>query len=149
MKESNESKGINYSLNIISYYKKLFEIFICEDGYYYFNYSDYVVLKNKYFIIMINYHILIINLLTGKELIRYSIKNLNEDKNRTIGKWSCDNDNEFYITMKDYITLFKLDDFKEINLKIIAYYYFPNKIYEMEDNKFFIKNMNTIFVYSK
>ena len=68
-----------------------------------------------------------------------------------IGKWNCVNDNEFYINMKGYITLFELDDSKKINLKIIAYFYFPHKgeLKELSDNKFYIDNINNIIIYSK
>ena len=154
MIESNESKDIISSLKIRFCCKNLFENYFCEA--YFYEFSDYVVLKNKYFIIMINNHLLICDSLTGEQIIRYSIvlegvTNLYVEKDMKIGKWNCDNDDEFYIITKGNITLFELDDFKEINLKIIAYTYFPNQadLNELDNNKFFIKNMNNIIIYSK
>lgn len=154
MKESNESKDIISSLQLRPFYKKLFGNYFCEA--YSYHFSSCVILKNKYFIIMINYHILIFNLLTGEQMIRYSIvqegdTNLFVDNEMKIGKWNCDTDNEFYIIIKGNITLFELDDFKEINLKIIAYTYFRNQanLNELDDNKFYIKNTNNIIIYSK
>ena len=152
-KKMEEKKKIISSLKKMSDCKKLLE-YSTYGGYH--NLSDYVVLKNKYFIIMIDYHILIFNLLTGEQMIRYSIvkegkKNLYIYKYMKIGKWICSNDNEFYIKHYDFITLFELDDYKEINLKIIGYTYFPNRKYlnELDDNKFYIQNKDNIIIYSK
>ena len=152
-KKMEEKKEIISSLKKMSVCKKLLEYSTYGS---YHNLSDYVVLKNKYFIIMIDCHILIFNLLTGEQMIRYSIveegkKNLYIYKYMKIGKWICSNDNEFYINQKGNITLFELDDSKEINLKIIAYAYFPNEEYlnELDDNKFYTKNENNIIIYSK
>ena len=58
-------------------------------------------------------------------------------------------DNEFYVNKKGNITLFELDDSKEINLKIIRYTYFPNEEYlnVFDNNKFYTKNGNNIAIY--
>ena len=146
-----ESEEIISSLKIKSVCKELLEYSTYGGSH---NLSDYVVLKNKYFIIMIDYHILIFDILTGKQLIRYSI--VEEGKNNLytynycqIGKWNCSNDNEFYIYKTGNITLFELDDSKGINLNIIAYTYFPNeeKLIRLDDNKFYIKEENNITIY--
>ena len=150
-KEKKELKEIISSLKIKSECKTILEYYFSDC---YHSLSDYVVLKNKYFIIMIDYHLFIFNLLTGEQMIKYSIVeegkfNLYEVIHSQIGKWNCTNDNEFYIKKEDSITLFELDDSKEINIKIIACIYFPNVEYlnELDKNKFFIKNNNNIIIY--
>ena len=103
---------------------------------------------------MIDYHILIFDLLTEEQMIRYTIvengeENLYGDNDIQIGKWNCSNDDEFYINKEGNITLFELDDCKGINLKIIAYTHFPNEedLNELDDNKFYIKKDNNIIIY--
>jgi hypothetical protein len=149
--EKGESKEIISSLKFESDCQRLL-IYSTYSGSH--SLSNFVVLKNKYFIIMIDYHLLIFNLLTGKQMIRYSItkegvKNLYKDQYMQIGKWNCTTDNEFYIKIKGVITLFELDDSKEINLKIIAYTSFPyeENLNELEDHKFYIYKDNNIIIY--
>ena len=146
-------KEKNYKIK--SDYRNIFEYSTFGDRH---NLSDYIILKNKYFIIMIDYHILVFNIFSGEQMKRYSIveeriDNLYFDNHMQIGKWNCINDNEFFINKEGNITLFELDDSKEINLKIIGYTYFPNKKYLniLDDNKFFTYNYNEniVTIYSK
>ena len=146
-----ESKKVISSLKLISYCKEILN---------YSNYggviiSNFIILKQKYFIIMIDYNLLVFDLSTGKQIIRYKIvkkgeKNLYYDRIIEICKWNNVNDNEFFINIKGNITLFELDDNRGINLKIIAYSYFPNlkNLIKMEDqNRFYSKEKNHIIIY--
>ena len=104
---------------------------------------------------MIDYNLLVFDLSTGKQIIRYKIvkkgeKNLYYDRIIEICKWNNVNDNEFFINIKGNITLFELDDNRGINLKIIAYSYFPNlkNLFKIEDqNRFYSKEKNHIIIY--
>ena len=146
------SEEIISSLKIKSVCKTLLEYSTYGGSH---NLSDYVVLKKRYLIIMIDYHILIFDLLTGKQMIRYTIvedrkEDLYRYKYMQIGKWNCADDDEFYVNQRGNITLFELDDCKGINLKIIAYTYFSNEekeLNELDDNKFYIKKDNNITIY--
>ena len=68
--EKEESKRIISSLKLISDCKEILE-YSTYGGYNYF--SNLVILKQKYFIIMIDYILLIFDLSTGKQMIRYKI----------------------------------------------------------------------------
>ena len=147
-----ESKKMISSLKLVSDCKEILNYSTYGDSHYL---SDLIILKQKYFIIMIDYNILVFDLSTGKQLVRYKIvkkgeKNLYYDRIIEICKWSNINDNEFFINIKGNITLFELDDNKEINLKIIAYSYFPDlkNLIKIEDqNRFYSKEENHIIIY--
>ena len=139
------------SLKLTSYCEKFFEYSTYEECH---RLSDFFVLKGKYFIIMIDYNILIFDLSTGKQMIRYKIvmegKNNLYYNNYEIGKWNNINDNEFILNIKGNITLFELNDSKEIDLKIIGYSFFPNikNLKKIEDeNIFYSKEKDYILVY--
>ncbi len=116
-----------------------------------YSFSDFVVLKKKYFLIMKDNILLMFDLSTRKQLKRYSIieqENTNSDKTYyEIRKW---NENEFFIKKDGNITLFNLDDSKEIELQFIAYSFFPNltNIIKMHDeNRFYSKEKDHIIIY--
>ena len=96
------------------------------------NFSDFIVLKNKYVIFMIENNLLVIDILKNNLIKKYTILYLNNDnkltelKNNKIIKWNNINDNEFVLIINGNITLFKLNDKSGINLEIIAYSYFKN-----------------------
>ena len=147
-----ESVKMISSLKLISDCKQILE-YSTYGGYHRF--SNLVILKQKYFIIMIDYNLLVFDLLTGKQMIRYKIvkkgeKNLYYDKENEIGKWNNIHDNEFFMNIEGNITLFELDDTKGINLKIITYSYFPNlkNLIKMDDqNRFYSKEKVHILIY--
>jgi len=115
-----------------------FKIFYCNKLLYEYdiksneNFSDFIVLKNKYGIFMIENNLLIIDILKNNLIKKYTILYLNNDnkltelKNNKIIKWNNINDNEFVLINNGNITLFKLNDKSGINLKIIAYSYFKD-----------------------
>ena len=99
--------------------------------------SDYIVIKEKYFIILVNNNIFIIDLINGELLKKYEILinlilNGNDSlfiyNNVNIQKWNNSGDNEFIIFIEKNIILFELneDENNIINVKILNNSYFPN-----------------------
>ena len=151
--DENEIKKIFESLKFTHFKRKIF-------GYgekkIFKKFSDLVILKNKYFIIMVDFNILIFDILKGKKLKEYGV--LEEEENILykfedikikIKKSNNINDNEFIMIGKEKIFLFKLNEnsLKDIELNIIAYSYFPeiNELIKInEENRFYI-NKNDFF----
>ena len=125
------------------------------------NFSDYVVLQNKYFVIMIDSKILIYNLLNGLLVKKYLILDCTEKlmlacKGNNIIKWNCENDNEFLLVEKGDITLFELIEISKeeekisVDLKIKGYIYNPdiqNLVKINNENKFYIEKDEFIYIY--
>ena len=137
----NEEKELISSLKLISSNSKLFEYSTYEGEH---CFSDYIILKNKYFVIMVDNHILIFNLINGKQIIRYTILPFGEGNSY---KWNNKDDNEFLLIEKGNLILFELYENKEegVELKIIGYTYIPdinglikinnkNRFYRIKDN---------------
>ncbi len=146
--------------------KSDFKIFYCNELLFEYSinreeiyFSDFIVLKNKYGIIVIDNNLLIINILKNKIIKRYILLYYDDDnliilKNYKIKKWNTINDNEFLLIINGNITLFKLNDKFGINLEILAYYYFNNiddLIKVDENNRFCLikdeNNYNNIYFY--
>ena len=112
----NELKKIEYdeqfAFKIFYCNKLLYEYDIKSDE----NFSDFIVLKNKYGIFMIDNNLLIIDIIKNSLIKKYTILYLNNDnkltelKNNKIIKWNNINDNEFVLIINGNITLFKLND---------------------------------------
>ncbi len=94
-------------------------------------FSDFVILKNKFFIIMIKYSIFIFNMETGKEIKRFEIE---FDVCRyfryfkiDIKKWDAPENDEFILLVDNNVILFKLNEknSSKISLNILNYGYFP------------------------
>ena len=106
------------------------------------NFSNGIILKNKYFIFMLDNNLLVLSLLTFEIIKNYSLVFYYDDDfliytDFQIEKWDEINDNEFILNVNGNITLFELiEDNLEIGLKILAYYYFPNIDYiqKVDDN---------------
>ena len=119
------------------------------------NLSNYIILKNKYLLIQSEYILYIFNLSNLEKLAQYKIlnygkNNIHNINDMSIQKWKCFNDNEFFVKVGGNITLFKLEEEKEINLKVIAFSYFPElgNLYKInQENKFFIYEDNCIKIY--
>ena len=99
--------------------------------------SSYIIIKKKYFIVLINNAIFIIDLINGKlikrcEILINLILNGNDSlfiyTYMNIQKWNNSEDNEFIIFIEKNIILFELneDENNIINLKILNKSYFPN-----------------------
>ena len=97
------------------------------------NFSDYVVLKNKFFIIMVKNDLLIFNLEKENFLKKYEIK---ADNNKyfkvDIKNWNSVGNDEFIMTINNNVILFRLyeENSSEINLNILSYGYFPKLCFE-------------------
>ena len=106
------------------------------------NFSNSIILKNKYFIFMGDNNLLVLSLLTFEIIKNYSLIFYYDDDFLIytyfqIEKWDEINDNEFIINVNGNITLFELiEDNLEIGLNILAYYYFPRitDIQKVDDN---------------
>ena len=114
--------------------------------------SDFVIIKNKYFIIMIDNNILVIDLKNGSILKRYEIliegnDNLFIPEFINIKKWNNKEDNVFLLFIDGNIITFELNDDEDedtkINLKIINQFYCSNikgsdlKKLSKNENKFY------------
>ena len=96
-------------------------------------FSDFIILKKKYFMILMDNNLLIINLINFELIKRYTFlvcgeKNLYEDNFFEIKKWDNVNDNEFLIFKEGNIILFELNENNlnekvEISLNIIGFIY--------------------------
>ena len=114
------------------------------------NFSNGIILKNKYFIFMLDNNLLVLSLLTFEIIKNYSLIFYYDDdfliyKDFQIEKWDEINDNEFILNVNGNITLFELiEDNLEIGLKILAYYYFPKigYIQKVDDNNNYCRILN-------
>lgn len=90
-------------------------------------FSDFVILKKKFFIIMIKKYILIFNFEIGKEIKRFKIM-FSESYKNDIKKWDCPENDEFILITNNYVFLFKLieENSSKVSLNILSYAYFPN-----------------------
>ena len=107
---------------------------------------------------MVDFNILIFNAFKGKKLKEYEIleeteNNLYRSKNINIKKWNNINDNEFIMTEGENIFLFELNENensqKDIELKIIGYYYLleKNELIKLdEENRFYINKNDHILI---
>ena len=109
--------------------------------------SDFIVLKKKYGIIMLNNDLLIFDIFKKKNIKKYTMLYYDEGhliilNDYKIKKWNNENDNEFIVIMNGNITLFEIKDKSEMNLEILAYCYSPkignNLIKVGENNRFCI-----------
>ena len=119
----------------------------------YYCFSNFIIIKKKYFTIMINNHILIFDLKEVNLLKRYEIININ--RHIQIEKWNNEEDNEFFMFINGNLILFELneDNNENIDLKVISQLYCPNfdniKKLNEKNNKFYsfdFKN-NSISIY--
>ena len=129
----NDIKKVTESLQLTCTHQK---ILVCKIYHRYNSISNYLILKNKYFIIVVDNNILIIDLNDGKILKRFEILiyenyqniklsfNLFYDKTIYIENWDNAEENEFLLCIKGNIILFEL--IENIKLKIIAQSSFQN-----------------------
>jgi hypothetical protein len=128
--------------------------------------SNYVILKNKYFIVMINNNIFIIDLIDEKLLKRYEvlIDAIIDGKDSLfiynymdIQKWNNAEDNEFILFIDKNVILFELneDEFDIVNIKILNHSYFPKfansqffKKLSVKQNKFYSYNEKSSHIIS-
>lgn len=106
------------------------------------SFSDFVILKKKFFIIMIKKYILIFNLEIGKEIKKFKII-LDKSYKNDIKKWDCPENDEFILISNNYVFLFKLieENSSKVSLNILNYAYFPKlcPIYDSNGYKMTVK----------
>ena len=110
-------------------------------------FSDFVTLKNKYFIVMIQKSIIIFNMETKKEIKKFEINIDGHPYFRSdIKKWDCPENDEFILILNNNVILFKLIEEKsnEINLSILNYGYFPDLCLKITENIRIYKNLKKI-----
>ena len=151
-KVSEESKNILESLKVSCSFKTIFHYNRGEYSYI----KDYIILKSKYMIILLDSSLFILNLDTKEILKKFDIKIAANDKyfihvHICMKKWYNDVDNNFILFIYGNFYLFELfEEGKEIGLKILNHSYFHNfenrgdieKLKEKE-NKFFIQDYST------
>lgn len=86
-------------------------------------FSDYVILNNKYYLMIIDSYFFIYNLLTNT--FTKECGNKSEIEGNNIIEWNCKDNNEFLLIKDHSITLFKLNEIdlnnnSSIELNIIA-----------------------------
>ena len=131
-----------------------------------FHLSNYIIIKKKYFMVLIDNSIFIIDLFNGNLIKKYEILinlifNGNDSlfiyKLMGIQKWNNPEDNEFIIFIEKNIILFELNEDENgvVNLKILNYSYFPNidngtfeKMSE-KTNKFYSQEHPRPYFYNK
>ena len=115
-------------------------------------FSDFVILKNKFFIIMIKYSIFIFNMETGKEIKRFKIKVDNYRYFKIdIKKWDAPENDEFILLVNNNIILFKLNEenSSKISLNILNYGYFPQLFYLDTNLKKINNQKNRFYSYNQ
>ena len=134
-KESEDNKNNNDNLGILKVREKLKYSFVCQEIFKYNHssplvserrifFSDFVVLKNKFFIIMVGNNIFFFNIENGKKLKRFEIISGHRFSQMDIKKWDCKENDEFVLIVGDYVILFKLieDNSSKISLNILNYF---------------------------
>ena len=167
-KESEDNKNNNDNLGILKVREKLKYSFVSQEIFKYNHssplvsehrifFSDFVVLKNKFFIIMVGNNIFIFNIENGKKLKRFEIISDYRISKMDIKKWDCKENDEFVFIVGDYVILFKLieDNSSKISLNILNYFLknglFRKKLKKLKGKKntfySYDENSNYIFIY--
>ena len=157
-KYDEESKKLLESLKVSCSFKTIFQYRSGE----YSCIKDYIVLKNKYMILLLDNTLFVLSLDSEEILKKFDIKISINDKyyslfNIGIQKWNNSEDNNFILFIQGNIYLCELyEDRKEIRLKILNHSYFPDfankrnveKLTEKE-NRFYIPDIkaNSISLY--
>jgi hypothetical protein len=120
-------------------------------------FSDFVILKNKFFMIMVNNNIFVFNMETGKKIKKFKIIVGSGGFNMDIKNWDSPENDEFILIVSNNIILFKLNEenSSKISLNILNYAYFPELVsndmrkFNSQKNRFYIynKRSNDIFIY--
>ena len=107
--------------------------------------SDGAIIKNKFFVIMIDNKIF--DLMNGNELKKYEIlidgkEKMSKNIEINMKKWINFEDNEFILIIKGNVILFELieDRIEFVKLKIIKYSFFLNYVTSYNNKK--LKNLS-------
>ena len=153
-KEPKDNEKNNDNLDILKVREKLKFSFVSQEMFEFNHssglinahpiyFSDFVTLKNKYFIIMLLNDILVFNMENGKIIKKFEIIVGNKYLKMDIKKWDCTEDDEFILIARNNIILFKLNEenSSKVSLNILNYAFFPELIFK-ED--FIIKGLKKI-----
>ena len=150
-KIKNKSNNNNLKLKFSFISEKMYEFkfsgpIFCDK----INFSDYVSLKNNYFIILVENNILIFNMETGKEIKRFKIKADGRSYLRAdIKKWDCPENDEFILIIYNNVILIRLlneENSSKISLNILNYGYFPELCYKETKERTIFKDLKKIKV---
>ena len=149
-KESKDNKKNNGNLDILKVKEKLKYSFVSQKMFQFEDssplvdelkifFSDFVILKNKFFIIMVENNILIFNIQDGKMLKKFEIDDNRNYFEKDIKKMDCKGNDEFILIAGDNVILFKLieDNSSKISLNILNYAYFPELCINYKEDYFF------------
>ena len=153
-KEPKDNEKNNDNLDILKVREKLKFSFVSQEMFKFNHstrlvydhpiyFSDFVTLKNKYFIIMLLNNILVFNMENGKIIKKFEIIVGNKYLKMDIKKWDCTENDEFILIARNNIILFKLNEenSSKVSLNILNYVFFPELIFK-ED--FIIKHLKKI-----
>jgi hypothetical protein len=138
-------ENLNFSVNSKTMFKYNYSTSLVRDTK--IEFSDFISIKNKYFLIMLKKNILIFNMENGKEIKRFEINVDGYRYFRTdIKKWDCQENDEFIMTVNNNVILFKLNEenSSEISLNILKYGYFPELCFENIENRRIFKKLKKI-----
>ena len=149
LKKNIESLQFSYNTKVLYKVKVLYNLYCGLEN----TLSEYIILKNKYLIIIVDSDIFIFDIIKEirYKVLKEGIKNLYIDK--YIKKY---NDNEFIIIKNKKISLFQFNEIiqnekTEIELKIIAYSTFPNNMKNLininEENRLYRQEKDYILLY--
>ena len=108
-------------------------------------FSDFVTLKNKFFIIMVKKTIFIFNMENGKKIKKFEII-VDYNFKMDIKKWDCRENDEFILIVGNNVILFKLNEenSSKISLNILNYAYFPELCIKYNEDNIIIKGLKKI-----
>ena len=109
------------------------------------HFSDFVTLKNKFFIIGLRHDIIVFNMETGKQVKIFHIFVENRHYNIDIKNWDSTENDEFILFVNNNVVLFRLkeENSSNISLNILNYANFPNLVIK-DDDQYIIENLKKI-----
>ena len=148
-----DSKKVINSLNLTMYFNKQY------DDYLYWHDDplicyDYIILKNKYFMMMADNYLFVFNLQLGILSKIFTIliegeKSLYYEKDIKIQRWNSKEENEFILLLRGNLLLFELNENED--LKILNLSYFPNinnlKKIKDKENTFYEIKSDSLLIY--
>jgi len=142
--DENETKKVIESLRFSCKKKEMLEHGTYGESH---SISGGAIIKNKFFLIMIDNNILVFDLMSGNELKRYGIlidgkEKMSKNIEINMKKWINFEDNEFILIIKGNVILFELieDGIEFVKLKIINYSFFLNYVTSYNNKK--LKNLS-------
>ena len=155
-KEPKDNEKNNDNLDILKVREKLKFSFVSQEMFEFNHssglindrpiyFSDFVTLKNKYFIIMLLNNILVFNMENGKIIKKFEIIADHKYLKMDIKKWDCTENDEFILIARNNIILFKLNEenSSKVSLNVLNYVFFPELIYKENHTIKGLKKINS------